>query len=97
MTFDEFKASIKGAEPPAQLTELLRALWYDRKGNWEEAHHLAQAVPTADGAWVHAHLHRREGDPGNARYWYRRAGRPESGASIEEEWAEIVSHLLGRL
>jgi len=97
MTLEEFEASLQSPEPPAHLTELLRALWYDRKGNWEEAHHLAQAVPTADGSWVHAYLHRREGDPGNARYWYVRAGRAESGTSLEEEWTRIATHLLANL
>jgi hypothetical protein len=75
------------------LPPLLAALWWDAQGDWERAHELAQSVTTAEAAWVHAYLHRREGDLGNAEYWYRRAGRQRPDGSLEEEWAEIVAGL----
>ena len=82
------------AEPPADLPELLKALWYARRGRWDEAHRIAQESPSQDGAWVHAHLHRQERDPDNARYWYSRANRPVSEQGLIEEWREICTYLL---
>jgi hypothetical protein len=73
------------------LPPLLAAMWWDSQGDWERAHELAQSVNTANGAWVHAYLHRKEGDLGNAEYWYRRAGRQRPTSSLDEEWGEIVS------
>ncbi len=93
MTLDEFRRSLEDDEPPA-LTPLLRAMWLDARGQWDAAHRLAQDVDTTDGAWVHAYLHRREGDAGNARYWYRRAGRPDTTESLSDEWDLLVQHLL---
>ena len=93
MTLDEFRATI-GSTAPAGLTPLLSAMWHDAHGDWDQAHRLAQDVNTADGAWVHAYLHRREGDADNARYWYQRAGRPEASGTSEAEWTCIVQHLL---
>jgi hypothetical protein len=96
MTLVEFQSSVQtGPHPSADLTPLLQALWHDARGEWDRAHQLAQDVETRDGAWVHAYLHRKEGDPDNARYWYRRAGRAESAASLDEEWSEIAQALLG--
>ena len=95
MTLDEFTRSLGAATPPA-LPPLLRALWHDAKGDWEEAHRLAQDVDTKDGAWVHGYLHRKEGDVGNARYWYRRAGRTDESGDLTGEWRRIVSALLER-
>ncbi|MGE0449502.1 MAG: hypothetical protein AB7Q29_07960 [Vicinamibacterales bacterium] len=96
MTVDEFRASIAGEEPTS-ATALLRALWHDARGDWDKAHRLAQDVDTADGAWVHAYLHRKEGDAGNARYWYRRANRPEVAGPLEVEWESLVEALLAGL
>lgn len=93
MTFDEFQASATAGAPPA-LGPLLVALWHDARGEWDRAHQIAQDVETPDGAWVHAYLHRREGDAWNARYWYTRAGRPECTVSLDKEWAAIASALL---
>ena len=76
MTFDEFKSSLQYGAPPADLTDAVKALWYDGKGDWNRSHDIAQEIYTADGSWVHAYLHRKEGDLGNASYWYSRAGRP---------------------
>jgi len=93
MTLDEFRATI-GSTAPAGLPPLLSAMWHDAHGDWDQAHRLAQDDNTADGAWVHAYLHRREGDADNARYWYQRAGRPEASGTSEAEWTCIVQHLL---
>lgn len=94
MTLDEFKALAGYASPPAGLSPLLLALWHDARGDWHEAHRVAQDVDDADGAWVHAYLHRKEGDNGNAGYWYRRAGRPPAQGTLQEEWMAIVAALL---
>jgi hypothetical protein len=93
VTFDEFSATLADAEPPP-LSRPLQALWHAAKDNWGEAHRIAQDVDAADGAWVHAHLHRKEGDIGNARYWYQRAHQPEAKDSLDDEWARIVTALL---
>jgi hypothetical protein len=82
--------------PPPGLPPALDALWWLAKGDWERAHLLAQADPSGDGAWVHAHLHRVEGDANNAAHWYDRAGREPSSGSLRSEWDEIVSVLCGR-
>ena len=91
----EFKASLSGAAPAPQFDAPLAALWWAAKGNWDEAHRIVQDEPTADAAWVHAYLHRVEGDLGNAGYWYRRAAKPVAGGSLESEWEQIASMLLG--
>ena len=93
MTIDEFKNTLSKASPPAVPT-LLLALWYDARGDWEKAHSLAQDVDDRSGAWVHAYLHRKEGDLGNAGYWYRRANQPVATDSLDAEWARLVAALL---
>lgn len=93
MTRDEFKASLDRPAPPPVST-LLLSLWHDARGDWETAHRIAQDVETPDGAWVHAYLHRKEGDIGNARYWYRRASRPEATDTLAGEWERLVTALL---
>jgi hypothetical protein len=67
----------------------LKALEAERDGAWDHAHRIVQDISTPEAAWVHAYLHRVEGDLGNAAYWYRRAGKPECRASLEEEWQEL--------
>ena len=94
MTFDEFKESLTLPAPPPDLAGPLLALWHDARGNWDAAHEIAQNVADESGAWVHAYLHRKEGDPGNAAYWYRRARKPDARVSLDEEWALIVSARL---
>ncbi len=74
--YDAFTESLQADHPPASWPEGLRALWYDGKGDWEAAHQLAQDMPGVTGSWIHAYLHRKEGDRWNAGYWYDRAGRP---------------------
>ena len=95
MTLEEFRQSLAGAAPPAGLSDVLKALWHDGHGDWDAAHQVAQDVPDPDGAWVHAYLHRKEGDLGNAGYWYGQAGQPVAKDSLEADWERIVSALLG--
>ncbi len=94
MDLASFKQSLDRDAPPAGLERALAALWREAKGDWDEAHRLAQAQDDADGAWVHAYLHRVEGDLPNAGYWYRRAGKPPSSAPLKREWDEIAGALL---
>jgi hypothetical protein len=96
MIFEEFRRTLDGTRPPVGASPLLTALWWDAKGNWAKAHEIAQDVESPDGAWVHAYLHRKEGDDGNAAYWYRRAKKVSSRTSLEAEWEEIVRELLLR-
>ena len=93
MTLSEFKATLNEKNPPANLDTLLQALWHDANGDWDKAHTLAQDVADADGSWVHAYLHRKEGDLSNASYWYSRAGRQRPDVSLEEEWERITEEL----
>jgi hypothetical protein len=90
----EFKASLSGAAPAPDLAAPLAALWWAGKGNWDQAHRIAQDEGDATSAWVHAYLHRVEGDLGNAGYWYRRAGKPVATGALENEWDKMVSALL---
>ena len=94
MNLQEFKATLAETLPPKELTPILAALWYAGKNNWEKAHTIAQDIPTREGAWVHAYLHREEGDKGNAQYWYDRAGRKMPSYSLGEEWDKMVAELL---
>jgi hypothetical protein len=97
MTADEFRQSaVADATPPPGLAPPLRALWWDARGDWNAAHEAAQEGEDADSAWVHALLHRREGDLANADYWYRRAGRRRPDVTLGQEWAEIATALLNR-
>lgn len=96
MTPDDMKRGAASAPPPSGLPPALRALWWAAKGEWERAHDIVMGEDDADAAWVHAHLHRVEGDIGNARYWYRRAGRPVATGPLEAEWDAICAALLAR-
>jgi hypothetical protein len=95
-TLAEFRETLSSASPPAQLPATLLALWHDAKGHWDAAHTVAQDIDDEDGSWIHAYLHRKEGDAGNAAYWYRRAGKPVSRLSLDAEWQEIAGDLLSR-
>jgi len=94
MTLTEFKATIGQATPPADVVPALVALWHDARGDWARAHEVAQDIHDESGAWVHAYLHRKEGDLGNAGYWYRRASQPVARGTLAEEWDAIVTALL---
>ncbi len=94
LTFGEFKESVVCREMPLELSPALAALWLDACGDWEAAHDRLQGAADRDSDWVHAYLHRKEGDLSNAGYWYRRAGRQASERTLELEWEEIVAALL---
>jgi hypothetical protein len=91
----DFKASLSGIAPASDLNPPLAALWWAGKGNWDQAHKIVQDESDKDSAWVHAYLHRVEGDLGNAGYWYRQAGKPVATDPVETEWERMVSALLG--
>ena len=93
MTLQEFKTSLEEQQPPP-VAVLLQALWYEAKGEWGTAHNLAQDVHTPDGSWIHAYLHRVEGDISNAQYWYHKANRKMPKVSLKEEWEDIANELL---
>jgi hypothetical protein len=94
MTLGEFQQSLTATEPPAGLTLALAGLWWDAKGDWKRAHESAQQDEGAEGSWVHAYLHRKEGDLSNAMYWYRRAGKPVFREPLDAEWQSIARELL---
>ena len=98
MDAKELRAAARGAgaeaKPPAGLSPALAALWHLARDEWDAAHHAAQSDGGRVGCWVHAHLHRVEGDLANAGYWYRRADLPPSEAPLDDEWEEIAAALL---
>jgi hypothetical protein len=94
-TLDEFRGSLKGAAPPADIDHALQALWWAGKGDWDAAHKVVQAHEDNDRCnWVHAHLHHQEGDMSNAGYWYNRARKPKATVSVAEEWTALATQLL---
>lgn len=93
MNFDEFQQTIDESEMPSGLSNPLVALWHDARGDWKKAHDFAQRDNDSESAWVHAYLHRKEGDLMNANYWYVRAGRTLPEMRLEEEWKEIARAL----
>jgi hypothetical protein len=90
----EFKRTLRAKAAPPGCAPALAALWWARKGDWEKTHEIVMAADGRDAAWVHAYLHRREGDTGNAAYWYRQAQRPAATAALDAEWDAIVAALL---
>ena len=94
MTVDEFAATVQAFAPPAGVAPALLALWHEARGDWNTAHDIAQDVPDPDGAWVHAYLHRKEGDAANAGYWYRRARQLVANDSLDDEWERIARALI---
>jgi hypothetical protein len=94
MGTEDFRVSLSGQAPPPELAAPLAALWWAAKNNWNAAHQIVQDESDANSAWVHAYLHRVEGDLGNAGYWYRRAGQPVATGAVEAEWEQIVSVLI---
>ncbi len=95
MTPAEFRRSQALDEPPRGLAPALAALWWAKKDEWDKAHRIVMEEEGRDAAWVHAHLHRREGDAGNAAYWYRQAKKPVAAVSLDAEWDAIAAALLG--
>jgi len=94
MTLEDFKNLLAASSPPADLSPALAGLWWDAKGDWTHAHESAQQDEGPAGSWVHAYLHRKEGDASNAAYWYGRAGKPVSRESLDAEWSSIAKELL---
>lgn len=94
MTLSVFKESLQNTVPPAGLTPALLAMWWDGRGDWDRSHDIAQEDHSRAGSWVHAYLHRKEGDAGNAAYWYARAGKPVFRGTLEEEWDQLSGALL---
>jgi hypothetical protein len=95
MTLQEFRDSLLHDEPPRNLSAALAGLWWDAKGDWAKGHDSAGQDEGPAGAWVHAYLHRKEGDASNAAYWYGRAGKVPATTSLEQEWLDITESLLG--
>lgn len=93
MNYDQFIDSLKKKDPP-ELSGYLLSLWHEKKNDWEKAHAIAQDIHDPDGSWIHAHLHRVEGDEGNAGYWYGKANRKEPDIPLDEEWNRLVEYFL---
>ena len=94
MTLATFKGTLGGKQPDENLSDNLKALWYDAKGDWNKAHQLVQHKQDKNAAWIHAYLHRKEGDSSNANYWYYHAGKIRTSISFEKEWDEIATALI---
>lgn len=94
-TLAEFKASLNSEQPDSPLSAQLKSLWYDGKGDWHQAHAQVDHLSDQASAWVHAYLHRKEGDIGNADYWYRKARQTRPNISLENEWEQLVIQFLG--
>lgn len=94
MTFEQFNQSLSLKDPPGGISVYLEALWFDAREDWDKAHTIIQDIDDTTASWIHAYLHRKEGDTGNAGYWYHRAGKKMPGISLQEEWRFIVRSLL---
>ena len=92
-----FKESLVLDRPDVQLSTILKSLWYDAKGDWDQAHSLIDQLGDRDSAWVHAYLHRKEGDIWNADYWYARAKKMRPSYSLEEEWSNLVVYFIKKV
>ena len=95
MTFAEFEQSLKTKAPPGNLAAAVAARWWAKQGDWDQAHTIVMNQDGRDAAWVHAYLHRVEGDAGNAAYWYRQARKPVASGALDAEWQAIATALLG--
>lgn len=94
MTFQKFKESLGNPMPPENISQNLLALWQEANGSWDEAHNIVQKTSGLDGDWIHAYLHRKEGDLSNASYWYSRIRKSRPEISLDQEWEELVRHLI---
>jgi hypothetical protein len=95
MTFNDFQTSTANDQPNPNLSPIFQSLWWDKKGSWERAHNIAQDIHTNEGSWIHAYLHRKEGDIWNADYWYRKAGKSRPDTTLDEEWEALVKQFIG--
>lgn len=96
MTFAEFKSTLNDSSAPQGLSVELVSLWHDGKGDWNTSHEVIQDVNSPNAAWIHAYLHRKEGDAGNAQYWYSKAGKSTPSISLDQEWQALVGYFLGK-
>ena len=96
MTFDEFKKLVFEDAVARELTKPLQALLEDARGDWDRAHQIAQSISSWEGAWIHAYLHRKEGDLGNSSYWYRRAGKAMPEYGLQREWSELYDYIKSK-
>ncbi len=94
MNIEEFRLSVKTDHAPSGIGPLLKALWLDAKGDWEGSHNIVQDIDSKDAAWIHAYLHRKEGDLWNADYWYSRAGKQRPKLTLDEEWTILVNYFI---
>lgn len=94
MDIEDFRSSLLASSPPAGISDYLKALWFDAKGNWDEAHRVIQDIPGGKAEKIHAYLHRKEGDEANAEYWYDKAGHKKPDLTLEKEWEDILQELL---
>lgn len=94
MNFEEFRQTLSLPEPPGKISAHLLSLWYDAKGDWGKSHTIIQEINDTAAAWIHAYLHRKEGDIGNAEYWYQRAGKKKPSITLQDEWNVIARELL---
>ncbi|MDA7536585.1 hypothetical protein N9F61_00610 [Akkermansiaceae bacterium] len=92
---DLAKSALEDDSPPPGLSQALEALWLVKAGRWDDSHDLCDGIPGTAGSWIHAYLHREEGDLGNASYWYNRAGKdvPSQSISLADEWAQLATEL----
>lgn len=95
MKLQEFIETISSKEPPEEISDYLKALWYDKKGDWDAAHSIVQILDDSHADWIHAYLHRKEGDSFNASYWYRRANKSKPEITLDEEWEKLTKEFLG--
>ncbi len=93
-TLYEFKESLRSDQPADTFSAQLKSLWYDGKGDWHQAHAEVDHLNDRDSAWVHAYLHRKEGDIWNADYWYNKARQTRPALSLQEEWEQLVIRFL---
>ncbi|MCC6290333.1 MAG: hypothetical protein IT249_20850 [Chitinophagaceae bacterium] len=94
MEFENFINTLSNETPPVSVSVYVQALWYEGKGDWEKAHDIVQDIHDSTGSWIHAYLHRKEGDNGNARYWYSMAGKSFPSMPLQQEWEAMVKTLL---
>ncbi|MEX2569308.1 MAG: hypothetical protein WD431_25420 [Cyclobacteriaceae bacterium] len=94
MDLATFKESTRYDQMPVDLSIHLQALWLDKKGEWAKAHHLVDTLPDEDSAFLHAYLHRKEGDQSNAAYWYQRAGKKKPDVPLDKEWENMARYFL---
>ena len=94
LTLNEVIETIKEETPPEDISDTLQTMWHTRQGEWETADNIAQSISTALGSWIHAYLHRVEGDLSNAGYWYKRAGKPQFQGSTKAEADEIINSIF---